>query len=124
MKRKYLFLLILALSIATISSYLLYKQQMQPVINCVDYGPTGWQKMEQKCSQLIQEKINFKNCLMNFSWSQVNQNTSIDEFKEGSLEINDSDNLNKRTPSSIKVFFYHQWAVDKEGNLYLLEQAG
>ena len=79
---------------------------------CKDCGESGWQKMNIKCQQTIFTKNDFKNCLMKFSWSSVSQNTSIEEIKEGYIEIGG------------KVFIYHQWAVDKDGNLYLLGQLG
>jgi|GEM_PF-1485446 hypothetical protein len=93
-------------------------------IDCYDCGEGGWQKMAEKCSQVIQNKNDYKNCLMNFTWSSVNQNTSIDEIKEGYIEIGGSEILKNPTSKSIKVFIYHQWAVDEEGNLYLLGQLG
>ena len=61
---------------------------------------------------------------MNSGWSSVNQNTNIDEIKKGYIEIGGSDILSNPTRKSIEVFIYHQWAVDKDGNLYLLEQLG
>ena len=93
-------------------------------IDCYDCGEGGWQKMSKNCGQQIIAKNNFRSCLMNFSWSSVNQNTGIDEIKEGYIEIGGSEVLKNPTNKSIKVFIYHQWAVDKDGNLYLLEQLG
>lgn len=92
--------------------------------DCYDCGESGWQKMSDKCGQQIAAKNDYKNCLINFSWSLVNQNTNIDEIKEGYIEIGGSEILENPTSKSIKVFIYHQWAVDKDGNLYLLGQLG
>jgi hypothetical protein len=93
-------------------------------VNCVDCGESGWQKMSNKCGQSIITKNDFKSCLINFSWSSVNQNTSTDEIKDGYIEIGGSEVLKNPTTKSIKVFIYHQWAVDRDGNLYLLGQLG
>lgn len=93
-------------------------------VNCVDCGEGGWQKMSEKCGQSIITKDDVKSCFMNFSWSSATQNTSTDEIKDGYIEIGGSEVLKNPTTKSIKVFIYHQWAVDKDGNLYLLGQLG
>lgn len=93
-------------------------------VDCYDCGEGGWQKMSEKCGQPIITKNDLKSCLMNFRWSSVNQNTNIDEIKDGYIEIGGSEVLKNPTTKSIKVFIYHQWAVDKEGDLYLLGQLG
>ncbi len=92
--------------------------------DCVDCGEGGWQKMSEKCGQTILSKNEFKSCLMPFSWASVNQNTSVEEIKEGYIEIGGVEILKSPTAKSIKVFIYHQWAVDKNGSLYLLGQLG
>ena len=93
-------------------------------IDCYDCGEGGWQKMSEKCGQTIITKNDFKSCLIDFTWSLVSQNTSTDEIKDGYIEIGGSEVLKSPTTKSIKVFIYHQWAVDKDGNLYLLGQLG
>ena len=80
--------------------------------------------MNEKCEHQIITKNNFMECLMNFDWSSVNQNTNIDEITHGYIEIGGSEVLNSPTAKSIKVLIYHQWAVDEDGNLYLLGQLG
>lgn len=93
-------------------------------VDCYDCGEGGWQKMSEECGQQIIIKNDFKGCLMNFSWSLVNKNTSTDKIKDGYIEIGGSEVLKNSSTKSIKVFIYHQWAVDKDGNLYLLGQLG
>lgn len=92
--------------------------------NCVDCGDVGWQKMDEKCGQAILTKNDFKNCLLNFNWSLVNQNTNLDEIKSGNIEIGSSEIIENQTFKSIKVFIYKQWAGDRDGNLFLLGQLG
>jgi hypothetical protein len=92
--------------------------------NCADCGQDGWQKMKESCSQEILNKNDFKKCLMNFSWSHNNNETNTEDIKEGYIEMGSHESLNNPTDSSIKVFIYNQWAVDKDGNLYLDGQLG
>ena len=80
--------------------------------------------MSEKCGQTITTKNDFKSCLMSFSWSSINQNTSTDKIIDGYIEIGGSEVLNNPTTKSIKVFIYNRWAVDKDGILYSLSELG
>lgn len=91
---------------------------------CYDCGQGGWEMMKEKCNQEISTKNDFKNCLINFTWSGINSETDVEEIEEGYIEINGTEISDKPTLNSIKVFIYHQWAVDENGNLYLLGQLG
>ena len=96
------------------------------IFSCYDCGDAGWQTMSDanKCEEINFTKEGFKKCLMGFNFSDVRQDTSIDEFKEGYIEIGGSTILQTITERAIKVFIYNQWAVDKDGRLYLLSQLG
>lgn len=99
----------------------------EPVIEeefCADCGQGGWEKMDKKCDKGILNKYDFKKCLMNYNWSDVNNETNTDEMENRYIEINSMEILNNPTPSSIKVIIYKQWAVDENGNLYLFGQLG
>ncbi len=120
MSKKYFTILVAVAIIAIGIIYLVNKQRLA----CFDCSEGGWQKMSEKCGQAIITKNDLKDCLTKFNWSLVNQNTSTDEIKDGYIEIGDVKVLNNPTTKSIKVFIYHQWSVDKDGNLYLLGQLG
>jgi len=92
--------------------------------NCADCGKGGWEKMEISCNKEILNKNDFKNCLMNYNWSSVKSETSLENFKEGYIEIGSMEILDNPTANSIKVYIYNQWSVDKNGTLYLLGQLG
>lgn len=96
----------------------------EPNNNCKDCGEAGWQRMKEKCSTKILDKNYCKQCLSGFNWSGVDATTDINEIEEGYIEIDSGEVLDKPTPKSIKVFIYHQWAVDEEGNLYLHSELG
>lgn len=128
MNKNFIFIIVITLVVvATGIFYFLNKpQQTLPIdpVDCYDCGKGGWQKMSVNCGQQIIAKNDFKGCLINFSWSSVNQNMSLDDIKEGYIEIGGLEVLNAPTPKSIKVLIYNQWAVDIDGNLYLFEQLG
>ena len=92
--------------------------------NCADCGKDGWQKMDVSCGQEIFNTNDFKKCLTNFSWSSVNDETSLENVKEGYIKISGKETLNNPVGNSIKVYIFNQWSVDKDGNLYLLGQLG
>ena len=96
------------------------------IFSCYDCGAGGWQAMDManKCEEANFTREGFKKCLMGFNFSDVQQDTSIDEFKEGYIEIGGSTILQTITEKAIKVFIYHQWAIDKDGRLYILSQLG
>jgi hypothetical protein len=91
---------------------------------CADCGQGGWQKMEVGCGQEILNKNDFKKCLMNFSWSSVNNKTDVENIKEGYIKMGGMETFNNPTADSIKVYIFNQWSADKDGNLYLLGQLG
>lgn len=92
--------------------------------DCMDCGIGGWAQMDKQCGQKIAAKDQFKSCLAGSSLSQVDQNTDISQIEEGYIEIGGMLVLGKPTEYSIKVFIYKQWAVDADGNLYLLGMPG
>ncbi len=92
--------------------------------NCYDCGESGWQIMDEKCEQAILGSDDLQNCLMNFNWLSTNQSVGAEEIKDGYIEVGSMETFNGPTEKSIKVFIYHQWAADKDGNLYLLGQLG
>lgn len=91
---------------------------------CADCGKGGWEKMEYKCAGKISDSSDFKACLESYAWSSVNESTSLEEFKEGYIEMGGLKILDRPTANSIKIFNYHQWSVDENGQLYLLGQLG
>ena len=91
---------------------------------CADCGQGGWEKMDKKCNIGILNKNDLKNCLLDYAWSAVTNNTNTTEMENGYIEINSMEILNNPTPKSIKVIIYRQWAADEDGNLYLLGQLG
>ncbi|MBU1557483.1 hypothetical protein KKC45_00810, partial [Patescibacteria group bacterium] len=91
---------------------------------CSDCGQGGWEKMNEKCNEEVLNKDDFKKCLMEFSWSNVDADTNFEETKEGYIEVNGTKILNDPSVNSIKIIKYNQWAVDEEGNLYLLGELG
>jgi len=99
---------------------------------CYDCGKGGWEKMDKKCNKNITNKKDFKNCLMTINWSNKKddtgvmemRNVSVEEMENGYIEINSMEILNKPSTNSIEVIIYRQWAVDVNGNLYLLGQLG
>ncbi len=101
----------------------LLRNECRPA-KCVDCGVGGWQKMSEVCVQPVPTKNDARGCFINFSWSSVTSTTNIDEIKDGYIEIGGLEVLKNPTIKSIKVFIYHQWAIDEEGNLYLLGQLG
>jgi hypothetical protein len=90
----------------------------------IDCGKGGWQKMEEKCSAGITDAVVCTQCLSGFSWANVGAAINNSEIKEGYIEIGGRVVFDAPGTGRIKVFVYHQWAVDKEGNLYLRNELG
>lgn len=93
--------------------------------DCYDCGTSGWAAMERSCKSEILSKADFKNCLIDLKWPTLaGEKNPETHMKDGYIELGKMTTLKKPTPTSIKVIFYHQWAVDLNGTLYLLEQLG
>lgn len=92
--------------------------------NCVDCGPGGWQKMDYNCGNAVIDKKSFKECLESFDWFARHNNVDSSQINEGYIKIGSMEIMGKPSFWSIKVLIYHQWAVDRNGNLYLLGQLG
>lgn len=127
MKKNYLIfatLITITILLAT-SIILIAKEKTQPNYpSCLDCGKAGWEKMNLTCNQKNLTKPDFKNCLKSFSWSQVSDQTDVSEIKEGYIQINGFDISKTPKVNLIKVLIFKQWAVDENGNLYLLGHLG
>lgn len=80
--------------------------------------------MDITCPNTIRVKDDFKQCLAELPEANVSESTDSDDFQEGYILIHGSDVLSSPVPDSIKVFVYHQWAVDMQGRVYLLNELG
>ncbi len=91
---------------------------------CTDCGEGGWGEMDISCPDPIRAKNDFKQCLKELPEAGVTDSTDINEFREGYIKIHEMDVHETSVPDSIKVFIYHQWAVDSQGQIYLMGQLG
>ncbi len=88
---------------------------------CYDCGNGGWQKMNKTCAQKVLKKDDLKICFSDLQWAGPIED--VNEIIEGYIEIG-GEMSETPTRKSIKVFIYKQWAVDENGNFYLLNQLG
>ena len=92
--------------------------------DCMDCGDSGWGEMDVTCPDPIHVKNDFKLCLKDLPEANVNDSTDINEFREGYIKLHEMNVHETSVPDSIKAFIYHQWAVDMQGQIYLLNQPG
>lgn len=93
--------------------------------NCADCGEGGWQPMNLSCGKAVINKSEFKACLSTFPWTGIDKEPHVEmEMEEGYLQLGKMTRLKSPEPKAFKVIFYHQWAVDHDGKLYLLGQLG
>jgi len=90
---------------------------------CYDCGEGGWELMDTKCNTKILSKEDAIMCLSKFEWSNVKPDTNTNEIKEGYIKVHGYGILEDEK-NSIKVYNYHQWAIDENGNMYLEGQLG
>ena len=80
--------------------------------------------MNQKCQKINITKNDFKNCLINSNLNVPKSGNDNNEIIDGYIEIGEYKILKNPTKKSIKVYIYHQWAVDMDGTMYLMGQLG
>lgn len=91
---------------------------------CDDCGAAGWGEMDVTCPDPIRVKNDFKQCLTDLPEAGVNVSTDINEFREGYIILHEMDVRDTSAPKAIKVFVFHRWAVDMQGQVYLLNILG
>jgi len=87
---------------------------------CYDCGEVGWELMDIKCDTKIINKEDVVKCLLKFDLYPLEINVS--EIENENIKLNPY----RVSPenNSIKVYKFHQWAIDEEGNMYLEGQLG
>lgn len=92
----------------------------KPAEEVIDTGVKVWNKMTDKCDQSVLNKNDLKSCLMNFDWSEVDDNTDANQMETAYIKYNGQE----AGKGLFKVIMYKQWAADEDGNLYILEKLG
>ena len=91
---------------------------------CADCGTGGWGEMDISCPNPIRVKKDFMSSLTELPEAKVDTSTDINDFREGYIKIHEMGFHDSPIPDSIKVFIYNYWAVDMQGQVYLMGVLG